>query len=378
MSHLELTPAERQIHLADFQAFSCSGCGLCCTRPWNVRIEPEIEPGVRGSELYARRQREGYVPLEVLDSGKVNAHRQHNGDCMFLAEDTLCGLHSELGGMGKPVGCQLYPYRPTTTPSGTYFTLSFACPSVVAGEDTNLESNRTQLSEVLARWPQSADWYGEAMLTQDQQQGLTWESYLMLEQWMLETYDPAAPLDSLLGLAATISAIAHGQAGWPPPPHPPLDAELMRDLLSTYLNAIISIVENEKEARAAYADALARGERLSSCYLEPGHLLPELDLDRPLPEWALGTFHRFVLNQVLGKSVLTPSVVAKLLAMAIGYACLCHYAEGFRLAYGEPELSLRSLTLAFEVVEADVVSHSTALVVFFKDFEATLPKFFDL
>lgn len=378
MSEIQLTPAEQEIHLADFQAFACSGCGLCCTRPWNVRVEPEIEPGVRRSELYQRREREGYVPLEVLDSGKVNANRQRNGDCMFLTESTLCGLHSELGGQGKPVGCQLYPYRPTVTPSGTYFTLSFACPPVVAGQDTDLESNRAQLTEVLARWPQAADWYGEALLAQDQVQSLTWESYLLLEGWMLETYDPAAPLDSLLGLAATVSAIAMGEAGWPPPARPPLDSDLLRDLLLTYLTAIVSIVENEKDhaARGPYAEALREGRRLPSCYVDS--LLPVLDLDRGLPEWALRTFHRYVQNQLLGKSVLTPSVVAKLLTMAVGYACLCHYAEGFRLARAESELSLKSLTLAFEVVEADVVSHSTALTVFFKDFEATLPKFFSL
>jgi Fe-S-cluster containining protein len=375
--HLEsVSPEERKIHLADFQAFVCNGCGLCCTRPWNVRIEPEIEQGVRNSELYRRREREGYVPLEVLEN-KINANRQGNGHCMFLTEEILCGLHSELGSQGKPVGCQLYPYRPTTTPSGTYFTLSFACPSVVAGKSADLEANRSDLTTILAKWPQAADWYGEALLAQDQVQGVTWESYLMLEEWMMERYDPRRPLDSLLEIACIVSAIAMGEAGWPPPAEPPLELELLRDLLKTYLTAIVSIIENEKDhaARAPYADAVNTGSRMPSCYLGDG-LLPGLSLDRSLPDWALETFHRFVRNQILGKSVLTPSVVSKLLAMAIGFVCLCHYAEGFRLSRSEEQLSLQSLTLAFEVVEADVVSHSSALAVFYNDFEATIPKFF--
>jgi hypothetical protein len=115
---------------------------------------------------------------------------------------------------------------------------------------------------------------------------------------------------------------------------------------------------------------------MPSCYFNG--LLPVLDLDRAMPDWALETYHRYFRNQLLGKSLLTPSVVAKLLAMAVGYALLSYYAEGFRESRGEEELSLQSLTLAFEVVEGDVVSHSSALTVFFKDFESTLPKFLSL
>ncbi len=367
-----------QVHLAEFQGFSCTSCGLCCTRPWNIRIEPEVEAGIRGSAMVAQREREGYQPLEVLENGRVNAHRQRNGDCMFLKEDVMCGLHSELGSTGKPIGCQLYPYRATTTPLGTYFTLSFACPPVVAGLDQNVEENRADLEAVLERWPQAADHYEEVNLASTSDIGITWQSYQMLEEWMLETFDPRAPLDSLLNMAATISAIADGEMGWPPDPEPVLDRELLRDLLTTYMTAIVSILENEKdhEARGPYGLALAEGERMPSCYFDGS--LPVLDLDRTLPDWALETHHRYFKNQIMGKAVMTPSVVSKLLAMAIGYAMLTHYAEGLREAAGEDELSLLSLTRAFEIVEGDVVSHGSGLIKFFRDFEETLPKFFGL
>jgi Fe-S-cluster containining protein len=363
---------QNEIQLADFQAFACTSCGLCCTRPWNIRIEPEVEEGIRGSEFYQRREREGYLPIEV-ENGKSVARRQRNGDCMFLAEELMCGLHSELGGQGKPVGCQLYPYRATRTPSGTFFTLSFACPPVVAGLDRDLESNRADLTAILAKWPQAADAYNEAQLTKDQ--ALEWGSYLELEQWMLETYDGSRPMDSLLGMAASVSGLAVGAVSWPLPAQPPLDSELLRELLSSYLTGIISVLENEKNhsARGAYADHLREGLRMPSCYFDGD--LPVLDLERTLPDWVKETYTRYFLNQVLGKSLLTPSIVSKLLAMAVGYALLVLYAEAFRQARGETELSLQALTLAFEVVEGDVVSHSTALTVFFEDFETTLPKF---
>ncbi len=365
-----------EIHLADFQAFSCNSCGLCCTRPWNVRIEPEVEPAIRASDIHQKREREGYLPLEVLDNGKVNAHRQKNGHCMFLTEKIMCGLHSELGSQGKPIGCQLFPYRATRTPSGTYATLSFACPSVVAGLDRDVERNRAELATVLEKWPQAADSLDVAQLTEEQSLG--WESYLELEAWLLKSYNSSSPLDSLLGMAASLSALSVGAAPWPLPEAPPLEQDLLRELLMSYLCAIISIIENEKDhgARGPYSDGLRAGERLPSCYFSG--VAPTLDLDRTLPAWALQTFERYFHNQVLGKSILEPSVVSSLLSLAVGFALLSHYAEGFRLARGEQELNLASLTLAFEVVEGDAVSHCTALKVFYRDFESTLPKFFDV
>ena len=363
-----------ELHLADFQAFTCTACGLCCTRPWNVRIEPEVEEGIRASKIHARREREGYVPLEVSE-GRVDAHRQDNDDCMFLESDTSCGLHSELGGRAKPVGCQLYPYHAKSTPSGLYFTLSFACPPVVAGENGDLEANRADLTEIMQTWPDSSDLHTRAVLAQNETLEISWQSYLLLEAWLLEHYQPERPLDSLLGLAASVSALSQGQAGWPLPEQPPLDSQTLRDLLWVYLTNILSILENEtdQQARGPYATALGEGERLSTVYYDGR--LPVLDLDRDLPDWALKTFHRFIRNQFLGKSLLAPSVVGRLLALATGYAMLCHYAEGFREFHQEDELSLLSLTKAFEIVEADAISHSSILTRFFIDFEETLAKF---
>ncbi len=369
--------AQPQVHLADFQSFSCNACGVCCTRPWGIRIEPEIEEGVRASQIVARREREGYIPLEVLENGRVNAERQKNGNCMFLLEDVSCGLHRELGSQGKPIGCQLYPYRATTTPLGTFFTLSFACPSVVEGLERDVEANRSDLQTLLGRWPQSADIYTEVNLVSEGGVKLPWQSYEVLEVWMLEAFDPKSPLDSLLTMALTVSGIAHRQVGWPPDVTSYLDLELLRDLVSSYVNAILSILENEHDpsARGAYGQGVAEGRRMPSCHF--GSDLPPLDLERTLPDWALHTHHRYFRNQIVGKAVMTPSVVSKLLGMAIGFVLLAHYCEGFRQDSGEGELSLRSLTRAFEIVEGDVVSHASGLLKFFKAFEETLGRFFE-
>lgn len=367
-----------QVHLADFQAFKCNSCGLCCTRPWNVRVEPEVREGIRDSEIHARREREGYIPLEVLESGFVNAHRQRNGNCMFLLEDVRCGIHSELGSKAKPIGCQLYPYRATTTPLGIYFALSFACPTVVAGSDREVESNRAELESILERWPDSADIYSEVNLTMESQGEISWERYQSLEDWMLESFDSSAPLDSLLEMAVLVSGFSKGKIDWPKRLEQPLlDRELLRDYLSSYMTAIISIIENEKEpaARASYGDSLIDGQRLPSSSFEG--TLPVFDLDRTLPDWALKTFKRYVENQIVGKAVLTPTLVSKLLAMAIGFGIVALYAEGLREASGEEELSLQSLTRAFEIFEGNV-AHSSSLERFYLSFEDTLSRLLEL
>ena len=362
------------IHLADFQAFACTGCGLCCIRPWNVIIEPEVEDGIRNSQFHGQRAREGYVPLEIEDSGRVVAHRQNNGNCMFLKEDLLCGLHSELGSTGKPVGCQIYPYRAVRTPSGTFFSMSFACPPVVAALDTDVEANRADLTAILARFPDIAGEVGWVNLTGEH--GIPWEGYLELEPCLLQSYLPDFPMDSVLLMAASLAgdAVKERESWKDGMGLSPLDLPLLRDLLMDYLCAVISIVENETDhaARADYGRALSSGQRLPSVYFDG--TLPELDLNRTLPPWALEHCHRYFHNVVIGKAILGPSIVSRLLAMAVGYAMLALYAEGLHQASGEPELSLQSWTKAFEIVEADAVSHSTSMVPFFEDFEGTLRK----
>lgn len=362
------------IRLADFQAFACTGCGLCCTRPWNVTIEPEVEDGIRKSEFHERRVREGYLPLEVQDGGRVVADRQSNSDCMFLSENMLCGLHSELGSAGKPVGCQIYPYRAVRTPSGTFFSLSFACPPVVAATDTNLEANRADLATILARFPDIAGEVGWVNLTSEH--GIPWEGYLELEECLLRNYHPEHPADSLLLMAGSLSGDAlKERESWSELSLSPLDGQFLRELLQDYFCAVVSIIENEtdKGARGDYGRDLSLGKTMPSVYFEGN--LPPLDLNRTLPPWALEHCLRYFRNAVTGKSILSPSIVSRLLAMAIGYTMLNHYAEGFRQAAGEDELSLQSLTRAFEIVEADAISHSTSMVPFFDDFESTLRKF---
>lgn len=350
-------------------------------------MEKAVEPGIRASQFFARRERQGYTPLTLSDESPTLAGKKEDGSCVFLADENLCGLHSELGGEGKPVGCQLYPYRPVKTPSGTYASQSFACPPVVAGLDENAEENRRHLDEVLQRFPEgAADVGNEAYPVKlTQTSSISWQSYLNLEARLLAAYEAERPLESLLGMANSLLLCERLSEGaplesWPLLPPPSEDLSIEETLLRGYLVGVVSMLECDDDlaARIAVQEALHSGESLDSRLI--GGALPPVDvvLEAPSGERLLQTFHRYFRNCVQGKLLLAPTVVGRLLAMAVGFVLLRLYLEGFRTKLGRDENDLEALTLAFEVVEADALSHSDTLDRFFLGFEETLSQLANL
>ena len=371
------------VHLIESQGFRCTSCGLCCTRHWGVGVERAVEPGIRASQFHARREREGYVPLRVSEGALTLAEKKEDGSCVFLIEDNLCGLHSELGGEGKPIGCQLYPYRPVRTPSGVFVSQSFACPPVVAGLDRNAEENRAEIAGVLEMFPQGAADLddGTTPVRLSQQTQISWNSYLQLEQRLRQAYEPERPLESLLGMANSVILCERLAAGspieqWPSFPPPPADISFEKALIGSYLVAVISMIERDDDlsARFGVQELLAAGEELPSRLT--GALLPAVErgFEGPSGGRFQETFARYFDNCLHGKLFLAPTVVAKLLAVALGHVLLTLYFEGFRRKLGSGEDDLQALTLAYEVMEADALSHSDTLDKFFLDFEETLSK----
>lgn len=369
--------SKSKLHLADFQSFKYTNACLCCKRPWTIRVSPEVEPEIRASKLYKNLKDEGYAPLTEQENGDVCASHKENEHCVFLDDNSLCGLHSELGPRKKPIGCQMFPYRATRTPSGTYVSLSFTCPSVVAGIKNDLEVNRTDLTEILSRWPQTAAvrTFEAAQLTKGYR--LDWDEYLKIEPWLLDNYDPQQPLRSLLSMAANISAFTLKMCSWPPPAGSPIEEEFLEEIMTSYLVAIIPLIEAQKTELDinSYMDKLMAREQVYSNHLEA--LAPVLDPKRSMSSWAMGRYHDYYKNQVAGKTLVDPSVVVRLLSLAIDFAILAHYAEGARRIRKEDEISVDSLTQAFYIMGGAELSHSQALLNFYQDFEATLPKLLD-
>ena len=220
---------------------------------------------------------------------------------------------------------------------------------------------------------------GERPVRLTQKTRLSWESYLQLEKRLGPAYEPESPLRSLVGMANSLllcERLAAGQPveNWPVLPPPPDDISLEEAFITSYLVAVISMIERDDdlEARLAVQEALAAGEELPSRLI--GAPLPPIQEAFTPPRGGRleKTYHRYFQNCIQGKLLLAPTVVARLLAMAVGYVILRLYLEGFRRKLGRDEEDLEALTLAFEVMEADALSHSDTLDRFFLSFEETL------
>lgn len=117
------------IHIPPYLRFECLRCGKCC-RGWPIgltRAEHErladyawerVEPQLAGRQLF------------VGSSGRARTALRANGDCVFLGEQNTCLVHKHLGLQSKPLGCRLYPFTVTPTPSGTYIGARFSCPAI--------------------------------------------------------------------------------------------------------------------------------------------------------------------------------------------------------------------------------------------------------
>ena len=104
-------------------------CGKCC-RGWPI--------GLTRAE-YARLRHYAWSRVEpqladrqlfVAGAKQARTALRGNGDCVFLGDENICLIHKHLGYQSKPLGCRLYPFTITPTPSGNYIGARFSCPAI--------------------------------------------------------------------------------------------------------------------------------------------------------------------------------------------------------------------------------------------------------
>jgi hypothetical protein len=279
-----------------------------------------------------------------------------------------------MGPLGKPLGCQTYPYQMVNTPGGTFVHLSFGCPPVVAGLDTNIALNRRELSDSLAfRHSAPPDTQPfQVQLTADK--SISWDSYLELETRILQAYQPADPLASILNLVLDVCRASSLDQGWSSVGLVIENTEFPKELLVRYLGLVILSLENEQDLATfdALAVSIEDGETFYSSRFAMN--LPALSAEPPGDGWILDTYHRYFRNAVLGKSLLKTTVVARLLATACAIALTGFYAQAYGEARGDEPIQLQDLIDAFEIVEVKVATHTRVTEPFFADLERTFAK----
>ncbi len=351
------------LHLS--QPFQCHSCGRCCRNSWDIRVEPSARDGISHSEASNHVRRQGYQPLVVLADSTTVTGRTEDGACVFLSPELLCSVHGELGGSAKPLACQLYPYSVTAAPDGYYASLSFACPSVVAGAGGDLQANRQELLELLGeRGAGPQELPHEVEVTEGR--FLSWASYLQLEERLLQAFRPEDPVASLLDLAVGVLD------GAPDLRSVGREDAFEESVLAMFSASVISLWElpQAPDERQAYSQAVLTGEPVWS--QRQGMALPPFDIGVVDEAWVAEVFARYFRNAVVGKALLSPTVVSRLLALAIGCTLVLYYSEAFRQAQGVEAVSMEHLSRGFELVEADLVTHTRSADPLFAAFESTL------
>lgn len=366
--------ARPEVHFLAGQRFECTSCGKCCAGAWNVPVNSKAREVIEESQVYASGTKDGYIPLIVADDGKVSLGRQSNGHCVFLAEDNLCNLHREVGAKDKPVVCRTYPQLVTNTPDGYFVSLSFACPAVLDNQGDLLTAGKGELQELLHEFapevPQNTPVAAIVNLTEAQT--VTWGEYKTLEGRLLQAFNPMQPALSALVMAEQLlDACASGNQallldqGFDTNLQPgPLGNQLL-DLFTLHSLAILEL-ETQPEERVRLMERLAGGEAVVST--RHGFSLHLDDAVTQAREEDAELIRFYFQNIVFGKRLTTSTVTDGLLTVAVGLSLLLFYLEVFRPGVDLQEARER----AFEIVEADVVTHSHGLDVLLNEFGKAL------
>jgi Fe-S-cluster containining protein len=146
----------RPLLLADGVVFTCQSCGDCCRSDWLIGVDDashralkdvdwgRYDPALAAGEKFTR------IPLPLVSGERVTFARAPSGACVFLTDDSRCGIHRHLGYGAKPQVCREFPYHFVETPDGIAAGLSFACSAVLHHRGAPLAQQRSEVADVVA------------------------------------------------------------------------------------------------------------------------------------------------------------------------------------------------------------------------------------
>lgn len=236
-------------------------------------------------------EQKGYLPLEVVDDDTYTLFHQDNGVCHFYQDD-LCELHRSHGLSHKPVVCRLYPYTLVGTPGGTFVSLLYSCPAVMAGTGAGPSEQREDLTALFqqhgSKIPHIAALQSPIPVTG--QKTISWPEYLKLEEELGELLDGADPVGSLFKMVQVLL--------------PTVETAALR-------SQVVEVAKMVKAALPSHEDL--RGEF--------SVLTPTNTMER-------ASIQRFLLHHLHGKLFLVGStLVSQTLAYAVGLGLFLQILE---------------------------------------------------
>ena len=143
------------------QRFTCSQCGRCCRRPWEIVVtasEAELYRSKNAARWYrdtaAGDEGTPSDPFEAIAGtrGFHKIRKRDDGACGFLSPENRCRLHEELGGLCKPLTCRMFPYRFHPAGDEIVVETSFCCPTTIANVGATVVEQRNDVQALRAEW----------------------------------------------------------------------------------------------------------------------------------------------------------------------------------------------------------------------------------
>lgn len=372
-----MTTEKRPIHLPDLR-YDCLQCGKGCEIRWTIVVTPETAQGIRRGGPGQRLSRQGYTPIESLESGLQVIGRHEDGRCLFLQEDRLCSIHAEQGFEAKPRPCRQFPFHPINTPEGYVIGMSFLCSAVQRDSGRPLEEHRADIEvaveELALEHPPSQ--LQELAIPLGPGVAIPWPIYRGVESRVLE-FLGRTPFRHALWQAAVSLGMAFlkhlndetpfelesfqaVEVGEPPD-------EVIRGLAG----ALVSVVEVPAggPARREVAEAWAQGRSFFS-----PRLSVELQMGaKPLPDWFDAQVRRYFEHVVYRKFLGHGSCLGRLLALN----CLYEVLRFYTLCYAEEEVEREDYYRALDTVEAELMLHADGLDAVYDHFQFSLLEVID-
>lgn len=373
------------LHLPKDQNFHCRSCGRCCRASWTIAVDPKAEEVIRQSRSYQELQAQGYEPLVVVDE-RLALGRRKCGACQFLQADGKCAIHSELGGNKKPIVCQIYPYLLTETPDGIFASMSFACPTVLENVGPPLEASRSEMEQLLAQRGMEVPRFAVAYERIEVLSGrfVSWSFYKTLEERILKAFSALRPVETLLAIAVHLVLADSKEDADDEVYYQALPSDLggsNEELIGTFDQQLLCMVSCNLIAiledvsapldRIRLGSLLWNGEPYYSSKL--GVQLPAFTVRQPLHTQTIDLIDRYMRNAIIGKRLLSGTVVSRLLAFACGMAIILHYSSAMMEVAGG-EYSLEAMDKSFTLLESELLSHTRSFDGFFQEFEQSLRK----
>ncbi len=150
-----------------------------------MHVDPYSARKIRESGLDLRVIQEKGVPcaLKRDEDGELVTMRE-NGTCVFLRDDGLCRVHSELGIESKPLGCRQFPFMIRPTPDGIVVGVSFFCTAVQQNAGRPLEEHIGEIEAIVSGMRFHV--LGDTPLRLFREQTMTWSAYRGMEEAFLD------------------------------------------------------------------------------------------------------------------------------------------------------------------------------------------------